>query len=70
MKNKTQDTDNLEDLEFTDEFEPNYYCNICCTLKLDNPFHCDSCNLCIDKHDHHCPWIGKVYITSVLEGLT
>jgi hypothetical protein len=50
---------------FTEDFEPNYSCNVCCTLKRDSPYHCDSCNVCIYGHDHHCPWVGKVSLVFV-----
>lgn len=46
--------------EDENKYIPNYYCKICKTLKMDKPYHCTSCNVCIDKYDHHCPWIGKV----------
>lgn len=31
-------------------------CNIFCSPLT---FHCDTCNKCYYKRDHHCPWIGK-----------
>lgn len=43
-----------------DEFVPDYFCDTCKTLKVDKPYHCNICNVCIDGYDHRCPWIGKV----------
>ena len=40
--------------------DTNFYCNRCKTLTRERPYHCDSCDVCIDDYDHHCPWIGKV----------
>ena len=54
---ETKETENRED-----DYIPNYACNICKTLKGDKPYHCDSCDVCIDSYDHHCPWIGKVFL--------
>lgn len=39
---------------------PEFHCTRCNTLKTDKPYHCESCDVCIDQYDHHCPWIGKV----------
>ena len=39
---------------------PDYYCGKCHTLKMNKPYHCNDCDICIDEYDHHCPWVGKV----------
>lgn len=33
-------------------------CNIIIDLELDM-VHCDECDVCIEGHDHHCPWTSK-----------
>jgi len=39
-----------------------YDYKVCWTDKWIRPArsrHCSKCNLCVMKHDHHCPWIGN-----------
>ena len=35
------------------------FCDYCKVRTIDNRFHCFECNVCIDGHDHHCPWTSK-----------
>lgn len=37
------------------------YCEICHIIThIDNKItHCDDCDMCIVKYDHHCYWTGK-----------
>ena len=37
------------------------YCSICKIFynKDRKIYHCKYCNVCIEKCDHHCIWIGK-----------
>ena len=35
-----------------------YKCNLITPKEL-NITHCDKCDICILKYDHHCNWIGK-----------
>lgn len=34
-------------------------CTVCNIFISSMTFHCDTCNRCYFKRDHHCPWIGK-----------
>lgn len=34
-------------------------CPDCCTLKTPRSRHCYLCNCCIERFDHHCPWINN-----------
>ena len=35
------------------------YCITCNIVRDLRVFHCSKCNLCILRHDHHCPWLSN-----------
>jgi hypothetical protein len=45
--------------ELLEEFDCTSLCSVCKIIKAPRTKHCDLCSRCVDRFDHHCPWINS-----------
>lgn len=56
---KTMKSDNSVENNCFSSQEVQTYCDKCQKNRPERSHHCRSCNICILKMDHHCPWISN-----------
>ena len=49
----------LDFLDLLETFEANCLCPECEVIRTPRSRHCNLCNKCVDRFDHHCPWINN-----------
>lgn len=46
-------------LELLQRFEVNELCYECQIVALPRSYHCNVCKQCVQRYDHHCPWLNS-----------
>jgi len=49
----------IDFIEIIPQFEPGQLCADCSLIKTKRCRHCNICNRCVERYDHHCPWINN-----------
>ena len=51
--------DTVDFLKLLEIFDPTLLCPDCKVIRTTRSRHCSICHRCVERFDHHCPWINN-----------
>ncbi len=49
----------IDFLELLQKFDANELCPDCKVIRTPRSRHCNICNVCVERFDHHCAWLNN-----------
>ena len=46
-------------IKLLEKFDPTLLCPYCEVIRTSRSRHCSICNQCVERFDHHCPWVNN-----------
>ena len=53
------DAETSDFLKLVEKINPTELCPDCKVIRTSRSRHCAICNKCVERFDHHCPWINN-----------
>ena len=49
----------IEFADLLETFDAESLCPFCEVIRMPRSRHCNICNRCVERYDHHCPWVNN-----------